>query len=52
VRIRGADTPADGTVFLQWYEWSRNAPARDFTSTVTVTWNDDAAMVYLEDLFE
>jgi hypothetical protein len=42
---------ADGTVFLQWYEWPRNGPARDFVSAVTVTWEGEGISVYLEDLF-
>ena len=51
VRERRVETPADGIVLLQWYEWPRNGPARDFTSTVTVTSDDESALVYLEDLF-
>jgi hypothetical protein len=52
IRERYVETPADGLVLFQWYEWPRNGPSRDFTSTVMVSWDDDAAVVRLEDLFE
>ena len=52
VRDRRFEIPAGGIVLLQWYEWPRNGPARDFTSTVMVSWDDDAVVVRLEDLFE
>ena len=51
-RERSASTLLDGIVLFQWYEWPRNGPARDFTSAVTVTWQDEAASVTLENLFE
>ena len=52
LRERSIETPPDGLVLFQWYEWPRNGPARDFTSVVTVAWDDETAVVYVEDLFE
>jgi hypothetical protein len=45
-------TGGDGSAIFQWYEWPRNAPARDFVSVVTVSWDDASVRAYLEDLFE
>ncbi|HEX5370682.1 MAG TPA: hypothetical protein VFY10_14835 [Dehalococcoidia bacterium] len=52
VRLREHRTGSDGVALLQWFEWPRNGPARDFTSTVSVSWEDESAIVYIEDLYE
>ena len=53
-RVRRLDlrTGSDGAALLQWFEWPRNGPARDFVSTVVVAWDDESVDVYLEDLYE
>jgi hypothetical protein len=52
LRERELVTAADGSVILQWYEWPRNGPARDFVSVVTVAWDREDVLVHFEDLFE
>ena len=37
-------------MLFQSYEWPHNGQVRDFTPTETVTWDDERAGVYLEDL--
>ncbi len=53
-RVRRLDlrTASDGAALFQWYEWPRNGPARDFVSKVSVAWDDESAIVYIEDLYE
>jgi hypothetical protein len=52
LRSREMVTAADGVVILQWYEWPRQGPARDFVSVVSCSWEREDVSVYLEDLFE
>jgi hypothetical protein len=52
VRERHLVTSATGAAFLQWFEWPPHGPARDFTSTVTVSWADESVAVCLENLYE
>jgi hypothetical protein len=51
-RRRDLVSGSHGIALFQWFEWPRNGPAHDFTSTVTVTWRQENAMVYLEQLYE
>jgi hypothetical protein len=52
LRRRELVTGAHGIALFQWYEWPRHGQGRDFTSTVTATWEDEGGIVYLEDLYE
>jgi hypothetical protein len=52
VRLLELRTGTDGAALFQWFKWPRNGPARDFVSTVTVAWEDESAIVYVEDLYE
>jgi hypothetical protein len=52
MRERSLVTSDTGAVFLQWFEWPRHGVARDFASTVTISWPDESVVVYLENLYE
>ena len=49
---RIAVTSAGGSAYFQWYEWPRQGPGRDFTSTVYARWDAEHAYVSLQDMHE
>ena len=49
---RIAVTSTGGNAYFQWYEWPRQGPGRDFTSTVYARWDIEHAYVSLQDMHE
>jgi hypothetical protein len=52
LRVRDLTTAFDGVALFQWFEWPRQGPARDFTSTIRVVCEGDGVTLYVEDLYE
>jgi hypothetical protein len=45
-------TGSGGLTYVQWYEFPREGPRRDFSSYIVASWDGDATFVYLQDLYE
>ena len=50
--LRQAITGPSGHAYFEWYEYPRMGPRRDLTSLIIATWDNEAAFVYLQDLYE